>query len=416
MKNLQALTAFLFVFFAMVASQSTQAAYVATPAIEGLNAGTYKPLTMPNLTGSNFAATGKIWVNGRYVTIPGYLPPASTAASAAKNSLWANPWLLGAALLGWAGDAGLGSDAGVWNLAYAPVSTEPQPGEGTVTGYAIFNGPLASSKEGACLAIGGAFNYMNDACTISQATCYSVGFTSCTEPQIVFAGPVERPAPGTCASGYTLASDGSTCNLTDAGAAAKVNRAATLADFQALPVPPVQALAELAPQVGVPVGSPVFEPGDIIIGSPYTSADGSTFQPMAKITPQPAGDVMVDTYDLPLTSSTGEPIANPTPQDTTDAAPTENQCDKYPATLGCARLDIPESENLSAEVRDIALISPVAIGGAGSCPAPLSASFLGRTVEMSFDPLCQFSNSLRPVVLVLAWLAAGVIFIGGVRS
>jgi len=41
---------------------------------------------------------------------------------------------------------------------------------------------------------------------------------------------------------------------------------------------------------------------------------------------------------------------------------------------------------------------------------------MGHAVEMSFDPLCQYATTLRPLVLALAWLSAGVLFIGGVRN
>lgn len=95
----------------------------------------------------------------------------------------------------------------------------------------------------------------------------------------------------------------------------------------------------------------------------------------------------------------------------------EGECALNPNTLGCARIDGPiDGVDLQTEIREIGLITPIVLGNGGECPAPLSASFLGQQLQISFDPLCQFANSLRPVVLVLAWLAAGWIFIGGVRS
>lgn len=96
---------------------------------------------------------------------------------------------------------------------------------------------------------------------------------------------------------------------------------------------------------------------------------------------------------------------------------TGGDCKDKPDTLGCAKMSgTPDAGDMPSSERDIALISPVSIGGTGQCPAPLSAFFLGQRVEFSFDPLCEYANSLRPLVLTLAWLAAGVIFIGGVRS
>jgi len=63
------------------------AALTLTPTVEGLGGGTFKPLTIPSLAGNNFSATGKVLVNGKWINIPGYIPPASTAAQAARTSL-----------------------------------------------------------------------------------------------------------------------------------------------------------------------------------------------------------------------------------------------------------------------------------------------------------------------------------------
>lgn len=388
---------FLFLVVALTFSGATFSAYVATPSVEGLSGGTYKPMTMPNLTGSNFAATGKIWVNGRLINIPGYMPPAPAAVQAAKTSLWLNPWLVGVSLLAWADDAGLGSDSIGWTKFVPGVPGSEvscwyvgvHPAGGTCAAYG------SSTDEGACLNRGGVFMYYSgQRCKLSQSQCFSAGYSACYDDILVY--------PGTA---------------TESVAAVEASSApATQGDFDALPAPSPQTLRELAPQVGVPVDSPVYEPMDVPIGDPYTRPDGSTAEPRAKVSPQSDGKVAVDTYDKPLTSPTGEPVTNPTPEDTTETPPTETQCDKYPDSLGCARLDQPLQEDFGNENRTLSLINPLSVGGAGSCPAPLTASFLGQTVEMSFDPLCTFANSLRPLVLVMAWLSAGIIFIGGVKN
>lgn len=411
--NQQAFVAFLFVFLAMVFSQSVHAAYIATPAVDGLSVGTYKPLTTPALTGSNFAATGKVLINGKLVPIPGYIPPAATAAAAAKNSLWLNPWLLGASLLAWAGDAGLNSDLGVWTFETPPETLANPNYEYKVN----LDDPWNASPFGACVT-GWRYPQCGAVSRAYNGTCYVNYVAGCGVPvgENPWTGYQTRTA-SSCPVGYTGVPSLGTCVLSDPVAAGGTSRPATQSDFDALPAPSPQALAELAPQVGVPVDDPVFEPATVSVGDPYTRPDGSTVQPKATISPAGDGQVAIDTFDQPLSGPDGVPYPSPPPpEDTPETAPSETQCDKYPASLGCANLDIPNAENLATETRNIALIAPVSIGGAGSCPAPLTASFLGQTVEMSFDPLCQFANSLRPVVLVLAWLSAGIIFIGGVRN
>jgi hypothetical protein len=96
--------------------------------------------------------------------------------------------------------------------------------------------------------------------------------------------------------------------------------------------------------------------------------------------------------------------------------PVDEFCSKNADTLACTKLGSAEADPLGTEERSIANISPVSIGGVGACPAPLTASFLGQPISFSFDALCTYANALRPLVLAMAWLSAGVIFIGGVRN
>lgn len=410
------------------------------PMVPGLSGGVYKPLSVPALTGANFSATGQVLVNGRFVPIPGYIPPAPTATQAARTSLWLNPWLVGASLLAWAGDAGLHSDSvdGWKKTTSAPLTapwvqpTYPNSPDGIVSAYAMRSNqgcPSPSSgyveTAAACIngygAQGGGcqccifypehYNGQNQLVPKQPIAGYS------TDPSSFASNGPEYPPEDGCPAGYSGGKAGTDCNLVDPMAAGETTAPATQADFEALPPPPATALAELAPQVGVPVDDPVYSPADVAIGEPYTRADGSTAQPRAKISPAGNGEVYVDTYKMPLTDSTGAPVANPAPQDTQEPQPpAPTQCDKYPNSLGCANLDSPLSEDLQTQARGPSLITPVSLGGSGSCPAPLTATVMGHVVEMSFDPLCQYANALRPLVLALAWLSAGVLFIGGVRN
>lgn len=75
------LALFVFILSALTLSQNAGAAITVTPSVDGLSGGTFKPLTTPAIAGSNFAASGKVLINGRFVTIPGYIPPASHSTS-----------------------------------------------------------------------------------------------------------------------------------------------------------------------------------------------------------------------------------------------------------------------------------------------------------------------------------------------
>ncbi|WP_157273590.1 virulence factor TspB C-terminal domain-related protein [Thiobacillus denitrificans] len=421
MKNLAAFFVGLFIAAALLLPTAAKAAITMTPSVEGLAGGTYKPIAMPSLVGPNFSATGSVFVNGKAVPIPGYIPPASTAAQAAKSSLFANPWLLGVSLLGWAGDAGLHSDeVGGW--AY----TDPNGGTGPNVPVVM---PVDANVKGcrSCPNTGCYCDASMQECAVnfaplgvSERYCVAMGKTD-NQVKGAYAGADEPGNPsgwippqyqpyGTCPSGYANTPGTSSC------APQAETRPATADDFNALPDPSPEVQRELAPQVGVPVDDPVFEPADVPIGDPYTRPDGSTAEPRARISPASNGQVTVDTYDQPLTSPTGEPIANPTPEDTTEQTEQPTQCDKYPNTLGCTPLGSPVDGDALPHASVALSFSPLAIPSNAVCPAPMTISAFGQSIPVAYDSACTYASGLKPIVVAVAYLTAAFIIFGVPRS
>lgn len=91
-------------------------------------------------------------------------------------------------------------------------------------------------------------------------------------------------------------------------------------------------------------------------------------------------------------------------------------CEDNPETLGCATLGTVEDSVVPTVEKGISEITPKTIGGAGACPAPVTASFMGQSISFSYDLPCQAAGMLRPLILALSWLSAGLIFIGGVKQ
>jgi hypothetical protein len=389
----------------MLLPYSANAAITLTPSVEGLGGGTFKPLAIPSLTGSNFAATGKVLVNGKWVNIPGYIPPASTAAQAARTSLWLNPWLVGAALLTWAGDAGLGSDqvnGGGWMMAGGdPPATLP-PDTPLKTMYSTGpNGPWFDTVQGVCVLYGPP-TYLS--CTASGST---LDLWNGSWHQYVQVGTY----PNKCPAGYS----GTPCTLTwPQYAEPAQDRPATEDDFNALPAPPPQALAELAPQVGVPVDAPVYEPATVPVGDPYTKPDGSTAQPMAQISPASNGQVTVDVYEMPLTDPQGNPVNDPQPQDTPEPQPTD--CDKYPTSVGCTDLGTPPLGEDMPHAEQPITFTPVPISANATCPAPITVNGFGQTLTIDYSSACTYASGLRPIVIAIGYLTALFIIFGVPRS
>lgn len=56
------------------------------------------------------------------------------------------------------------------------------------------------------------------------------------------------------------------------------------------------------------------------------------------------------------------------------------------------------------------------LGGGGSCPAARPITLMGRTIYFEMTPICEFASGIRPVVILLGWIAAGYIVMGYGRS
>lgn len=55
--------------------------------------------------------------------------------------------------------------------------------------------------------------------------------------------------------------------------------------------------------------------------------------------------------------------------------------------------------------------------GSGSCPAPMSLNIgiINRTVEVSYQPFCDFLDMIRPLVIAGAWLLSAFMYVGVLR-
>lgn len=121
------------------------------------------------------------------------------------------------------------------------------------------------------------------------------------------------------------------------------------------------------------------------------------------------------------TKSTGTDGTITTTKTGSDSTDGKTDCDKNPESLGCKALgDMPDGtggDEIPNETVVINALSPVSLaGGSGSCPADLSANYLGKTVTFSFEKPCEFASMFSPVMIAFAWLSAALIVVGPVRS
>lgn len=384
--QLQVFILFLFIFGSMLFAQVATAFVNVSPVVSGYSSGRFKAaqgtFTMA-AANSGYIKPAIAQVAGKSITVPATLRMAVNAGQFAKAGMLSNPGLLALTLAyGWLLEEGLEYTSNQWMEA------------------------AAFPYTGSCVT-----PYTTNYCQ-KNIECYNASFGYY---HMFDCGFNTGPNFGGCGGGHYIC-------FTLSAQKTSVPHPLLNPEIAIPALPdPLPAIAPELPYApylpeGVPVDAPDYEfaPFQTPVGDPYTKPDGSTAQPWASVSPN--GDtVTVDTYEKPLTDPQGNPVAQP--ETITDTAePEPDICEKYPNSVQCANLDTPASDPLQSQERTIALIAPVAVGGAGSCPAPLTASVLGQNLEMSFDPLCQYANSLRPLVLALAWLSAGLIFIGGVRN
>lgn len=73
---------------------------------------------------------------------------------------------------------------------------------------------------------------------------------------------------------------------------------------------------------------------------------------------------------------------------------------------------VPDNAVLGSKIVNVS-ITPVSVGGSGSCPAPSVMVLHGQTYHFDWTIYCNFANMIKPILLAFAWLAAAGILVGG---
>jgi hypothetical protein len=93
-------------------------------------------------------------------------------------------------------------------------------------------------------------------------------------------------------------------------------------------------------------------------------------------------------------------------------------CAEHPEILACQELGEGEdNDDINRKDKNVQAITPWGSFGpsAGSCPA-YTASFLGQPIAIDFKLFCDGLSWMRPAVIGLAWIMAGYIFMGALKS
>lgn len=204
---------------------------------------------------------------------------------------------------------------------------------------------------------------------------------------------------------------------------------ATPSDFNKLPQLPIPLIisgfTKLPSLAGkpTPIKSTDFVPFSEWLGSPYFK-DGNWYRDRMDISPCPTASqptrVCVDIGPQKFEGATNpQTVPSQATGTATGSTPKENAdfCKKNPQSIACAELGELEDENLEVDERPVDVSYTPWGSSNAQCPAdkviPLWDS---QSIALSYSPICQFASLLRPLVIALAFVAAGFIVAGITRK
>lgn len=86
----------------------------------------------------------------------------------------------------------------------------------------------------------------------------------------------------------------------------------------------------------------------------------------------------------------------------------QTDCDKYPDTAGCAKLDTPASDTLNKKTQAVT-VTAVTFATSSLCPAPIAFTIRGASYAVSYQPMCDRLALLKTLFLALAGVLAAYI-------
>lgn len=173
----------------------------------------------------------------------------------------------------------------------------------------------------------------------------------------------------------------------------------------------------------VPTGDPVKNPNYDPIAQP-SPQNQPYIQPGVRINPSPTEDQpwRVDVQPVDRPQPTPEPLGDQdegTGQTNPGDKPQEQAdlCAKNPDIVACAKMDDVKPDDVNNEDKTLTITPETGWGNENaSCPAPVTKQVAGLSLEMSWQPFCDFATGIRPVVIAMAWLSAVLLVLGIARK
>lgn len=382
-------------------------------------------------------------VPGKPVTLPASYRFAANAPKFAARIIFAHPTVRTAAgVLAWLGMANLVWDAaaGVWRQIGTGSSGDASGYEWQAN-YSPLDGPWVSSITEACAQemahfVAGNPTFTGDIGTPEPENNRCKGSISWSGGNRVDKYWPVRKREATsngCPTGWTQTPAGCLSPAVDQPKFEQLLDPHPMPSSvpKELPYPsplPIDPIPWINPEPGpdpqtrprfVPNGDPVKNPNYDPNAQP--SPENQPFiQPGTRIKPSPTEQ---DPFRLDM-QPVDKPTPTPDPQQEQDEGPGQDPnpkpqenpglCDQYPDIVACAKLgQAPEAKPVENIDKTLEIKKEQGWGPEnGTCPAPKTATVAGVSLEMSFQPLCDFATGIRPVIIGLAWISAVFGFLG----
>lgn len=211
----------------------------------------------------------------------------------------------------------------------------------------------------------------------------------------------------------------------------KNSRPATDADFNNLPNIPTPLLSnnwsKFPSLTGkTPVTGVSFTPFSQWMGDPYFK-DGQWWRDRMDISPSGTTSsptrVKVDIGPVKIEGATDPgtvPDTGPAGGGGTAPQPDKEKptfCEANPMSIACAEMGELKDENLEVEERPVDVSYTPWGSSTSQCPADKVIPLWDEhSLKISYSPVCQFASLLRPLVIALAFVAAGFIVAGITRK
>lgn len=177
---------------------------------------------------------------------------------------------------------------------------------------------------------------------------------------------------------------------------------------------------------GVPISGTSFTPYSSWYGDPYFK-DGNWWRDRMDVSPAPTKQeptrVKVDIGPVKIEGATNpETVPDTGPAGGTGGAPQPEKekptfCEANPMSIACAEMGELKDEKLEVEERPVDVSYTPWGSSTSQCPADkVIPLWDDQSITISYSPVCQFASLLRPLVIALAFVAAGFIVAGITRK